>query len=91
VRVALAQPSVVGFASKLGEKERGDEKNFFNKEDEKLLKGLLKKMTAQAKAAEQPATQVSADALKDLFKKHKIDEAANKEFFQALIDWKTKI
>jgi hypothetical protein len=78
VRAAMiAQPSA-NFA-KLNDKERGDEKNFFNKEDEKLLKGLLKKMSAQTKAVQQePAEcQKSLDALKDIFKKHKLDETAH--------------
>ena len=86
----IAQPSAT--FSKIADKERGDEKNFFNKEDEKLLKGLLKKVAAQSKAAEQAPEvgQKSADALKDLLKKHKIDEATHQELFNSLIDWKNK-
>jgi len=91
VRAAMiAQPSAQ-FA-KIADKEKGDEKNFFNKEDEKLLKGLLKKMNAQAKAVEQAPEecQKSADALKEIFKKHKLDEATHKTLFDNLVDWKNK-
>jgi hypothetical protein len=35
---------VAGFAGKFKEKEKGEEKSFFNRQDEKLLKNLLKKM-----------------------------------------------
>ena len=47
-QVIVAQP-VMHFATPkstgpLSGKEKGDEKQFFNKEDEKLLKGLLKKV-----------------------------------------------
>ena len=87
----FAQPANASFA-KIADKEKGDEKNFFNKEDEKLLKGLLKKMNSQVKAAEHAPEEgkKSADALKELLKKHKIDEAEHKELFQALVDWKAK-
>lgn len=88
---------MMSFATKssnpLGGKEKGDEKQFFNKEDEKLLKGLLKKMQQQAKAAEGTPEQSekSVTALKDLFKKHKIDQEGNKAFFEALVDWKKQL
>ena len=73
----------------LGSKEKGDEKQFFNKEDEKVLKDLLKKMQAQAKKAEAPEnTEKSATALKKLFKSHKLSETDHKAFFDALLEWK---
>ena len=73
-RLAVVAYPSASFASKLSDKERGDEKNYFNNEDEKLLKGLLKKMNAQVKQVEKAPeeSQKSADALKELFKKHKI-------------------
>ena len=73
----------------LGSKEKGDEKQFFNKEDEKVLKDLLKKMQAQAKKAEAPENnEKSATALKKLFKSHKLSETDHKAFFDALLEWK---
>jgi hypothetical protein len=74
-------------------KEKGDEKQFFNKEDEKLLKGLLKKVQNQAKASEQTPEEVekSQAALKKLFKDNKIEESANQTFFNALLEWKKQI
>lgn len=92
VRALTAAVPAMNFATKpLDGKEKGDEKNYFNKEDEKVLKNLLKKMSAQAKAAEQAPEEVqkSEAALQKLFKQHKLEE--NKEFFNALLEWKNKI
>ena len=84
----------MSFASKpLSEKERGDEKQFFNKEDEKVLKNLLKKLQTQSKQAEatEETIEKSATTLTKLFKDHKIIEAENKDFFEALIQWKKQL
>ena len=74
----------------LGSKEKGDEKQFFNKEDEKVLKDLLKKVQGQAKKAEagEMNTEKSATALKKVFKAHKLSETDHKAFFDALLEWK---
>ena len=90
----IARVPSMSFAGKpLGDKERGDEKVFFNKEDEKVLKNLLKKMQTQAKQGEAtPAEAEKSTAnLKKLFKTHKLDETANKEFFDALLEWKKQL
>ena len=94
--VAARFTPVRAFAAKSGPlegKEKGDEKQFFNKEDEKVLKNLLKKMQTQTKQAEsaEENTEKSASSLKKLFKDHKLSEADNKEFFQALLDWKKSL
>lgn len=90
--VAMTYLPVMSFAEKkpFGEKEKGDEKVFFDKQDEKVLKNLLKKMQAQQKIAEKTKEEVETyeTNLKKLFKKHKIDEATHKEFFDSLIEWK---
>ncbi len=91
-RCAVQVP-VAHFASKgpLDTKEKGDEKQFFNKEDEKLLKNLLKKVQVQSKAPAEGTTEQAVQAekaLKDLFKKHKIDADTNKAFYDALVDWR---
>ena len=83
----------MSFAVKpLADKERGDEKAHFNKEDEKLLKNLLKKVQIQAKQSEHTPAEVAKSnaSLKKVFKDHKIDEA-NQEFFEALVNWKNQI
>lgn len=95
-RTGLYAVPAMSFAAKSGPlagKEQGDEKQFFNKEDEKVLKNLLKKMQTQSKQAEsaEENSEKSATALKKLFKDHKISEAENKDFFQALIDWKKSL
>jgi hypothetical protein len=48
----------MNFANKFSDKEKGDEKVHFNKEDEKLLKNLIKKMQTQAKQAEKAPEEV---------------------------------
>ena len=76
--------------STLEKKEVGDEKNYFNKEDEKLLKGLLKKMQNVQKA-EETSTADSEKKLTALFKKHNVAaDGANAEFFKALLEWKNQ-
>jgi hypothetical protein len=74
----------------LDDKTKGDEKVFFNKEDQKVLNALLKKMQNQAKqqAAELPAQ--TCESLNKLLKSHKINPEENKEFVDALLDWKKK-
>lgn len=75
----------------LDDKSKGDEKVFFNKEDQKVLNALLKKMQTQAKqqAAEVPAE--TCESLNKLLKSNKINPEENKEFVDALLEWKKKI
>lgn len=75
----------------LEDKTKGDEKVFFNKEDQKVLNALLKKMQNQAKqqAAELPKDQ--CESLNKLLKDHKINTDEHKEFVDALLEWKKKI
>jgi hypothetical protein len=55
-----------------------------------VLNALLKKMQNQAKqqAAELPAQ--TCESLNKLLKSHKINPEENKEFVDALLDWKKK-
>ena len=48
----------MNFVNKFSDKEKGDEKVHFNKEDEKLLKNLIKKMQTQAKQSEKAPEEV---------------------------------
>ncbi len=94
LRQALPAQQLRCFAGKgpLSEKERGDEKQFFNKEDEKVLKNLLKKMQAQQQQAEDPAASKKAeDSLRKVFKEHKYNEKEHDAFFQALLEWKKSL
>ncbi len=88
----MVQVSNFTFASgPLDDKSKGDEKVFFNKEDQKVLNALLKKMQTQAKqqAAELPAQH--CESLNKLLKDHKINPDENKGFVDALLEWKKKI
>jgi hypothetical protein len=74
-------------------KEKGDEKRFFDKEDQQALKKLLKKLQEQEKVvkAEEKEVEKHEEELKKVFLKHKIDDKQHKDFFEALIDWRKKI
>ena len=92
----LTTPSMAAFATKKGPldgKEKGDEKVFFDKEDQQALKKLLKKLQDQEKQvkAEETESEKHAAALKKLFGNHKIDPDTNKDFFEGLLEWRKKI
>ena len=75
----------------LDDKSKGDEKVFFNKEDQKVLNNLLKKMQTQAKQQAAELPEKHCESLNKLLKDHKINPDENKEFVDALLDWKKKI
>ena len=76
------------FSDKLKDKERGDERQYFNREDERLLRNLLKKMDHQVdkNAVEEDKGERAHRELKDLFKKY--DLKSSDSFLQDLVDWK---
>ena len=87
---SVAVPCRMFAADPIKGKEKGDEKVFFNKEDEKVLRNLMKKLQAQTKATElapKEAEKQCAD-LQKIFTAHKID---NKALFDALVEWKKQI
>ena len=75
----------------LEDKSKGDEKVFFNKEDQKVLNALLKKMQNQAKQQSAEVPTQSCESLNKLLKNHKINPEESKEFVDALLEWKKKI
>ena len=75
----------------LDDKSKGDEKVFFNKEDQKVLNALLKKMQNQAKQQAAELPEKHCESLNKLLKDHKINPDEHKEFVDALLDWKKKI
>jgi len=84
------------FATKKGPldgKEKGDEKVFFDKEDQAALKKLLKKLQDQEKQvkAEDETESKHELSLRNLFKDNKIDEDKNKDLFKDLLEWRKKI
>ncbi len=93
-RVMTSALPIATFATKKGpldHKEKGDEKVFFDKEDQAALKKLLKKLQDQEKLQKSDGAEKHTDQLKKLFKDHKIDEAAHSDFFEALVEWRKKI
>jgi hypothetical protein len=58
-----------GFSNKLKDKEAGEERLFFNKQDEHLLKNLLKKMQTQTEVnVDEAKIQAAEKQLTDLCK-----------------------
>ena len=72
-------------------KQKGDEKVYFDKQDQQTLQKLLKKLQDQEKQqkAEENSADKQADALKKLLKDHKIAE--NQEFINDLLEWRKKL
>ncbi|CDW83300.1 UNKNOWN [Stylonychia lemnae] len=89
-RVVTVQFPSAGFAAKdAKEKSTGDEKNFINKQEQEILKNLLKKVSAQNKEAEaEKATRKTTELaeLKKLFGDHKA--TFNDKLGNDLYDWK---
>lgn len=75
----------------LDDKSKGDEKVYFNKEDQKVLNALLKKMQTQVKQQAADLPEKHCESLTKLLKDHKINADEHKEFVNALLDWKKKI
>eukprot|EP00347_Sterkiella_histriomuscorum_P011244 403373192 len=85
--MSLTQLQSASFAkSTIEKKATGDEKQFINKEEEKLLKGLLKKMKEEA--SETPEQRISEEKaeLKKLCSDHGIKY--EESFAEALMHWK---
>ena len=94
LRSSVSLP-VATFATKgpLDGKQKGDEKVFFDKEDQASLKKLLKKLQdqeKQAKAEDETANKYE-QSLRNLFKDNNIDEDKNKDLFKDLLEWRKKI
>ena len=94
VRASQTMVTVSNFtfaSGPLDDKSKGDEKVFFNKEDQKVLNALLKKMQTQAKQQAEALPAQHCESLNKLLKNHKINPEENKEFVDALLDWKKRI
>ena len=79
---------VASFSNTFKEKERGEEKLFFSRNDEKLLKNLLKKVQHQSDTVETDAERIqrAEKELSSICRKYKI--TANKNLVSDLFDWK---
>jgi hypothetical protein len=75
------------FSDKLKDKGSGDEKIFFNKEDERALKKLLKKVKGQSSQVESTSSIETAEKeLLKLIKEHNIK--SNSTLVGDLLQWK---
>lgn len=68
------------------DKATGDEKNFINKEEEKLLKNLLKKLKDEASETPAKREKEQLAEIKDLCSQHKVPYTD--ELAKELFDWK---
>ena len=82
--------STGGKKGPLDGKQKGDEKVFFDKEDQAALRKLLKKLNDQEKQAKAEVGSIEKHekALEKVFFDHKIDGDKHKDFFQALLEWR---
>ncbi|WZN61416.1 hypothetical protein HKI87_04g29510 [Chloropicon roscoffensis] len=72
------------FTDKFNKKEAAEERLYFNKEDEKLLRGLLGKMKAQAETSDKFHSEKEKQALMDIVGRYDMD---NKDV-ERLLDWR---
>ena len=89
----LLQPSlsVRAFSSKWQEKERGEEKSYFSKQDAKMLKKLVEKMEKRDCQASEKAQEHDAmtDDLTQIFSANGLDkEGDHGLLWQELMEWK---
>merc|ERR1711970_937516 len=71
-------------SDKFRDKEAAEERLYFNKEDEKLLRGLLGKMKAQAETSDKFHSEKEKQALMDIVGRYDMD---NKDV-ERLLDWR---
>ena len=92
--VMRAAPSVVsqraftGNTKILDEKEKGDERIFFKRQEEERIRKLREKIGSQGQDASAIEAQRHQETLSSIFKQYDLDIQANKEFFNTLVDWK---
>jgi hypothetical protein len=91
--VSLPMATFTTKKSPLDGKEKGDEKVFFDKEDQAALRKLLKKLADQEKKVkdEDETASKHEQSLRNLFKHNKIEEDKNKDLFMDLLEWRKKI
>merc|ERR1739847_127930 len=72
------------FSDKLGKKEAAEERLYFNKEDEKLLRGLLGKMKAQAECSDRSHKEKERSALIEIVGTYSLKN----QDIERLIEWR---
>ena len=78
MRAAVQQPALFNFNT-MKDKQVGEEKSYFSKQDSKLLKALVEKMEKRDAAKSESASEHSAmqEDLSAIFETHGLDKAGN--------------
>ena len=84
----VSQRTFTGNTKVLDEKEKGDERIFFKRQEEERLRKLREKIGSQGQDASATERQRHQETLSAIFKQFDLDIQANKEFFDTLVDWK---
>lgn len=84
----VSQRAFTGNTKVLDEKEKGDERIFFKRQEEERLRKLREKLGSQGQDASAIEAQRHQETLSSIFKQYDLDIQANKEFFDTLVDWK---
>ena len=96
---AIAQPRMVmsaavpcrGFNQSIRDKQKGEEKSYFSKQDAKLLKALVEKMAANNEQESLSSQEHCAmtDDLKAIFDSHNMDkEGKHALLWQEIMEWR---
>lgn len=77
----------------MSEKEKAEERLYFTKNDEQLLKNLIKKLHKQTEIVEPSATQTQLcrEQLRDILIDNGLEVEKHKDFIEELIIWKRQI
>ena len=75
---------------KFDDKQKGDEKAYFSKQDAKLLKNLVEKMEKRGELESDKKEQHDAvcDDLDAIFSSHGLDKSKDSLLYQELMEWK---
>ena len=84
----VSQRTFTGNTKVLDDKEKGDERIFFKRQEEERLRKLREKIGSQGQDASATERQRHQETLSTIFKQFDLDIQANKEFFDTLVDWK---
>ena len=88
VPVVVSQRTFTGNTKVLDEKEKGDERIFFKRQEEERLRKLREKLGSPGQDASAIEAQRHQETLSSIFKQYDLDIQANKKFFDTLVDWK---
>lgn len=87
---ALVSTNFASFSNSIKDKQKGEEKSYFSKQDAKLLKALVEKMEKREEDNSAEAEHdCMVDDLTDIFGRHGLDKnGKNGLLWQELLEWK---